>query len=79
MALRSIDGYSSTVAIYLTVDGQQLKVAQIGPDTLILREPRDIAPGTQAQLTIIVDGEIEQDSIVLPRGSSRDDVLVSYF
>ena len=79
MAIRSIDGYSSTVEIHLTVDGEIIPVAQIGPSTLILREPRDIAPDTSAQLTITVDGRVERESIMLPCGSSRDTVLVKYF
>jgi hypothetical protein len=79
MGMQTIDGYSSTVEIFLTVNGEQLRVAQIGPDTLILREPRDIRPSTEATLTISIDGRIEEERIILPSGSSRDAVITRYF
>jgi hypothetical protein len=79
MAIRSIDGYSSAIAIHLEVNGQKLAVAQVGPETLILRRPAEIPPSSAAVLVINIDGRIERDQIVLPYGANMDAKLVSYF
>jgi hypothetical protein len=79
MAIRTMDGYSSSVAIHLEIDGQRLDVAQIGPDSLILRSPTEIAPSTSATLVINIDGRIERDEIVLHEGATKDMVLIPYF
>ena len=79
MATPALDGYSSSVAIHLEIDGQRLAVAQIGPDSLILRSPTEIARSTRATLIINIDGRIEQEEIVLPEGATKDMVLIPYF
>jgi len=73
------DGYSARVRLGLRVDGNQLDVAQVGPDSLILREPRAIAPSTVAKLIIEVDDKVEETSIMLAEGASGNDARVKYF
>ena len=73
------DGYSARVRLGLRVDGARLEVAQVGPDSLILREPRVIAPSTIADLIIEVDDKVEVTSVILAEGASRTDARVKYF
>lgn len=73
------DGYSARVRLGLRVDGTRLDVAQVGPDSLILREPRVIAPSTVADLIIEVDDKVEETSVVLAEGASGVEARVKYF
>ena len=63
-------GYSSDIEIYLCADGQRLRVAQVGPAQLILRDRCKILPGTPAVILIRVDGAEEEHPIILDRGCS---------
>lgn len=80
MAIRFLNtGYSSTVELYLVVNGYKLLVAQVGPDTLVLREPRYIPPSSEGELIIKIDGRTKIEHVMLPRGSTEDAVLVPFF
>jgi hypothetical protein len=79
MSIRVVDGYSSAVSIHLEIDGQQLSVAQIGPDTLILREGVDIEPSSHGILIIDIDGTVEREEIVLPQGCFKNSTQIQYF
>jgi hypothetical protein len=57
-------GYSSDVTIYVIVDGQRYDVAQIGPETLILRDAEAALSGP-AQIVINVDGREEVHHVIL--------------
>jgi hypothetical protein len=50
--------------MYVMIDGQRHDVAQIGPDTLILREPLEFRKGP-AQIVISVDGRQETREVIL--------------
>ncbi|HTQ37924.1 MAG TPA: hypothetical protein VMJ32_02790 [Pirellulales bacterium] len=71
------DGYSSHVDLSLVVNGEKLRVAQVGPESLILQTPRDLEPGF-ADLIIRVDDSIEQYRIALYEGSSARNPIVRY-
>ena len=55
------NGYSSQVRGWLSIDGVQHGLAQVGPDFCILREPLSsqlsIADAQQAELIMEVDGD----------------------
>jgi len=57
-------GYSSEVNIYLVVDGIQYPVAQVGPESLVLRESASVRSG-HAQLVITVDGKAEFHDVII--------------
>ena len=56
--------YSAKVELSLHVNGEVLDVSQTGPDSLILREPRQL-PATDAQIVIKVDGFSETYPVML--------------
>jgi len=70
MGIQWSDGYSSKVEILLELKEQTLRVAQVGPDSLILREPRQLPARTDAVLVITVDGQEERCHVHVPQESS---------
>ena len=78
MGQRWFDGYSADIEIYLLVGGVRFDVAQIGGGVLILREPADILPFTDAKLVIIVDGHEEVRPVLLASGVNSDQISVPY-
>jgi hypothetical protein len=73
------NGYSAHVELYLLVGGEQLRVAQVGPDSLILRDIRVIAPSTSAKLVINIDDHHEEHEVVLFEGASGTRQPVKFF
>ena len=71
-------GYSSDVTIYLCADGKRLRVAQVGPSRLILRDRCDIYPGTQAVICISVDGHEERHEVTLDEGCVVESDVVKF-
>jgi hypothetical protein len=49
-------GYSSEVEIYLQIADKSLRIAQIGPNSFILRDHCEFPPGTEGTIVIKVDG-----------------------
>ena len=73
------DGFSSRVRLQLRVRDQLLPVAQVGPDSLILRQTHEIPPSTLAQLLISVDGREETHDILLPEGVKKGSTQAKFF
>lgn len=63
-----IAGHSSTVRGWLVVDGNHLPLAQVGPGLCVLRHAIDVAPNTEAQLIIEIDGDQRRRDIILHEG-----------
>lgn len=59
------DGFSSTVRIFLELNGETLVVAQVGESSLILREKCNITPGTEANVRIVVNGQQRTYPVIL--------------
>lgn len=78
MGTRWSDGYSADVQILLFVRGQQLRVAQIGPETLILRDLQAIPPGTTAKIVLKIDDHQETRDVVLTAGSTGQREKITY-
>lgn len=69
--------YSSKVEIYLLVEGRKIPVAQVGPDTLILRD-EDTVSGL-AELVITVDGTVYTSEVfVSPDASSLNPKVLAH-
>jgi hypothetical protein len=73
----SITGYSPPIRITLEVDGMSFDVAEVGPDHVTLRSPRDCGP-MQAVLVVDIDGRIKRRQLMLPEGilKGRDRQLI---
>jgi hypothetical protein len=72
-------GYSAHVELFLVVGGEKLRVAQVGPDSLILRDLRVIAPSTSAKLVINIDDHREEHDVVLFEGAAGTNEPVRFF
>ena len=70
-------GYSASVEIRLTVNGDCLEVSQVGEELLILQRARELPP-SNARLEIIIDGEEKGYPILLPVGASKDSRIVRF-
>lgn len=74
------DGYSSTVEIFLEIDGERYRVERVGKGSFVLRDACECAPGTAAKLIVGIDGVEKQLDIVLSHGAvqgSREPVPFS--
>ncbi len=58
------------VELSLRVGGEKLRVAQVGPKWFILRDQRNLPPGTEGTLAIIVDGQATEYHVLLHRGAA---------
>jgi len=56
----------------LLVGDQSLRIAQLGPDFLVLAEPAQLAP-TTAEIVLQVDGRVSRRAVRLPEGATAAD------
>jgi hypothetical protein len=77
MGTRWKDGYSAHVELRLDLGDRVLKVAQVGPSSLILREPCDLEP-CFGDLIIRVDDSVEKYRVALYEGASAKNAIVRY-
>lgn len=70
-------GHSSRVQIRLKVNGCALNVAQVGEDSLILRQPFQ-SPPSSGIVEITVDDHRDNYPIFLHRGISSESMLVEF-
>jgi hypothetical protein len=74
-----ITTYSANVALTLMVNGQFIKLSQVGPSELVVLDECDpIQPG-EAELRIRVDGSRRMKRIYLPMGIPGPRQPVPYF
>ncbi|MBI2824480.1 MAG: hypothetical protein HYX69_07335 [Planctomycetia bacterium] len=71
MGFHWADGYSSTVEVFLEIDGERYRVERVGKGTFVLRDPCECPPGTAAKLIVGVDGVEKQLDIVLSHGAGQ--------
>jgi hypothetical protein len=69
MGIQRENGYSASVEAFLVVAQQQFTVAKTGRDTFTLVEPCELAPGTEGELIMIVDGHRTSRAVVLDDGA----------
>jgi hypothetical protein len=63
--------HSADVQLQLVVDGQNLDLAQIGPDDVIVNQPVDLPPGP-AEVVMFVDGRERRWPVLLVEGMSSN-------
>jgi hypothetical protein len=78
MGIRRENGYSASVAAYLTVGGQRVHVAKINRDYLTLADACELAPETEAQLTIVIDEKKSTQMVLLNYGAAAGQREVRY-
>ena len=69
-SISSSGGHSSRVEMRLVLLGAALRVAQLGPDYLLLEQPIDHPP-TEAEFLFSVDAAQRQWRVSLPEGISK--------
>ena len=72
------DGYSADVEGYLVVDGRRTRLAKTNGSVFVLAEPREVTPGTEGELLVIVDGRKHSRRVMLPAGISEGQSIVVY-
>jgi hypothetical protein len=78
MGIRRENGYSATVAAYLSVGGRRVDIAKMNRDYLTLAEACEFAPDTEAVLNIVVDDRKSTQMISLADGASCGQREVRY-
>jgi len=69
-------GHSAVVNMSLRVNGLSLRVAQMGPDFLLLDRPVNHPPG-EARLSLQVDASESNWRVLLPKGIAADNPRVA--
>jgi hypothetical protein len=69
-------GYSADVWLFLIALGTAIPLAQIGPDSVVLRDPIEL-PRCEAEILMVVDGEERRWPVVLPNGAVPFELEVS--
>jgi hypothetical protein len=60
--------HSAQVDMHIVVGLRTYELAQAGPDFVIFAEPTSLAPETQGELVVTVDGEETRAATCLPKG-----------
>lgn len=76
--MASVQGYSTQVTLALLVNGQEFSVSHVGNSGLMIDQPCEPIPPTQATLVVSIDDKREERSIYLPEGVPGPGQFVSY-
>jgi hypothetical protein len=73
------NGYSARVRIQLSLDGQVLSIAQLGPDFIIIRNRKDHPPAV-GEIAMWIDDYERRWNVNLPDGIrvDQDETPISY-
>jgi hypothetical protein len=78
MHMHREEGYSAKVEIRLEVEGVVLEVAQVGRDSLVLRDSHESGPTGDARVVITVDGREHIHPVFLHQGIRKDSLQVNF-
>ncbi len=78
MGIHRENGYSACIEGFLLVAGARYRLAKTNGIDFVLAEPCELAPGTNGELLIIVDGDCDSKQITLPDGVLRGQTRVRY-
>jgi hypothetical protein len=70
--------HSATVSAYLTVGSRRIEIAKTNREYLTFADAWELAPETEAQLNIIIDGKKSTQVIVLNDGALGSQRQVRY-
>src|SRR5438132_2501540 len=73
------NGYSADVRMQLSINGQVLSIAQLGPDFIILRDRMDHPPAL-GEIAVWIDGHERRWNVHLPDGlqANQNKTRISY-
>jgi hypothetical protein len=77
MMLSETKGHSAKVEIRLRVQGMLLNVAQVGEESLILREPCELPP-CYGLIEIVVDGHLDRYPVYLHAGITPGSKFIDF-
>ncbi len=75
---REDGGYSASVDGFLVIEGQRIRLAKTNGYSFVLAEPCELAPDTEGDMQIIVDGAADSTRIALPQGTRAGQTVVEY-
>jgi hypothetical protein len=78
MGIRRENGYSASIAAYLSIGNQHVQVAKMNRDYLTLADACELAPDTEAQLNVIIDEKTSTQMILLNDGVAAGQREVRY-
>jgi hypothetical protein len=78
MGVHHEDGYSANVEGYFVVGKQRLRLAKTNGRTFVLADPCVLAPATNGELIVTVDGEERRCSVEVPDGVLDGQTIVPY-
>jgi len=78
MGIHHRDGYSASVEGFFVVEQTRYRLAKTNHSAFVLAEPCELAPGTEGELLVIIDGNANSRLVKLPDGVTRGQSVVSY-
>jgi hypothetical protein len=76
LELRSAFGYSSEVQLFLEVGERSYRLAQIAPESVMLREPADLPP-SEAEVVMRINGRERRWPVFLTHGAALSDLDIA--
>lgn len=78
MGIRHENGYSATVEGFFVLDGERIRLAKTNGRAFVVVESRNLPPGVEGDLVIIIDGVADSRRVVLPEGMIAGQSSVAY-
>jgi hypothetical protein len=78
MGIHHENGYSADVEGYFVVNGDRIRVAKSNECSFVVVEPRELPPGIEGDLLVIVDGDSDSRRVLLPQGMQLGQNRVPY-
>jgi hypothetical protein len=78
MGIHHENGYSSEVEGFFVVNGDRIRVAKSNECAFVVVEPRELPPGIEGDLLVIVDGKPDSRRVLLPVGMQLGQNRVVY-
>jgi hypothetical protein len=74
MATSSSSGYSADVQLWLETAGLIVELTQVGPDSIVVRQPITL-PSSEADVVMQIDGHERRWRVLLPNGLSAESTI----
>jgi hypothetical protein len=78
MGIHRDNGYSAIVSAFFAAGGEQFALAKTNGASFVLAESQELAPGTEGDLVVVVDGEASSRRVTLPDGAILGETTVGY-
>lgn len=78
MGIHHENGYSAHVEGFFVIDGDRIRIAKSNDREFCVVEPRELPPGIEGDLLVIVDGSSHSRRVALPHGMQSGEQRVAY-